>query len=71
MTAWLAEGRSLSEARRLSQADVLKAVSEGAEEHCALLAVKTLQAAIEDYERRQESAGAAPQTDITPDALKP
>lgn len=44
--ATLAEGKSLDEARRLAQADVLKATGEQHDEHCALLAVNTLHAAI-------------------------
>ncbi len=47
MAAWLAEGKSLDEARRLSPAEVLKATGDGAEEHCALLAVNTLRAALD------------------------
>jgi Mrp family chromosome partitioning ATPase len=60
LAAWLAEGRSLDEAQELSQVDVLRAVGEGAEEHCALLAVNTLRAALDDY-LRQTSAAALSQ----------
>ncbi len=58
MTAWLAEERTLEEARRLSQAEVLKAVGNGVEPHCALLAVNTLHAALDAHLRQESRAGA-------------
>jgi len=47
----LAKGKSVSEARRISQQDVLNALGGLPEEseHCALLAANTLREAIKDY----------------------
>jgi ATP-binding protein involved in chromosome partitioning len=59
MAAWLAEGKSLDEARLLSPAEVLKATGDGAEEHCALLAVSTLQAALDTCPPQEAPAPAA------------
>lgn len=58
MAAWLAEGKSLDEAREVSPAEVLKATGDGAEEHCALLAVNTLRSALDTWARREEPAPA-------------
>ena len=51
MVTELARGKSIGEARRISQRDVLSALGGLPEEseHCALLAVNTLKAAIRDY----------------------
>ena len=51
MVIELAKGRSVSEARRISQRDVLGALSglPGESEHCALMAAETLKEAIIDY----------------------
>ena len=51
MVTELAGGKSIIEARRISQRDVLSALGGLPEEseHCALLAVNTLKAAIRDY----------------------
>lgn len=51
MTTCLAEGKTLVQAKQISQQDVLNAL-EGVpkdHEHCALLATNTLKAACEDY----------------------
>lgn len=51
MVTELAKGKSISEARRISQQDVLEALGGLPEEskHCALLAANTLKEAIKDY----------------------
>jgi nitrogen fixation NifU-like protein len=51
MVTELAKGKSIVEAQRLSQQDVLTALGGLPEEseHCALLAANTLKAAIKDY----------------------
>ena len=51
MVTELAKGKKLSQARRISQEDVLNALGGLPEEseHCALLAADTLKAAIKDY----------------------
>ena len=51
MVTELAKGKSVSEARRLSQQDVLGALGglPRESEHCALLAADTLKEAIRDY----------------------
>jgi nitrogen fixation NifU-like protein len=51
MVTELAGGKSIIEARRISQGDVLSALGGLPEEseHCALLAVNTLKEAIRDY----------------------
>ena len=51
MTTELARGKSLAEAQEISQQDVLKALGGLPEEseHCALLAVNTLNEAINNY----------------------
>jgi nitrogen fixation protein NifU and related proteins len=53
MATELAAGKSLSEAAQLEQQDVLQALGglPAESEHCALLAVNTLKAAIGDYEK--------------------
>jgi nitrogen fixation NifU-like protein len=47
----LAKGKRLSEAQKITQQDVLKALDELPEDdlHCALLAANTLQEAIKDH----------------------
>jgi len=51
LTTCLAEGKTIAEARRISQQDVLDALDGLPEDHqhCALLATNTLKAACEDY----------------------
>jgi len=51
MVTEMAKGKSVSEARRISQQDVLNALGGLPEEseHCALLAANTLREAIKDY----------------------
>jgi nitrogen fixation NifU-like protein len=51
MVTELAKGKSISEARKISQEDVLNALGGLPEEsqHCALLAANTLKEAIRDY----------------------
>jgi nitrogen fixation NifU-like protein len=51
MTTCMAEGRTIAEAKAISQQDVLNALDGLPEdnEHCALLATNTLKAACEDY----------------------
>jgi nitrogen fixation NifU-like protein len=51
MVTELAKGKSITEAHRISQKDVLDALGGLPEEsqHCALLAANTLKAAIKDY----------------------
>lgn len=51
MVTELAKGKSVSEAQRISQQDVLSALGglPKASEHCALLAANTLKEAIRDY----------------------
>jgi len=51
MVTEMATGRSIAEARKMTQADVLNALGGLPEEsqHCALLAANTLKAAIKDY----------------------
>jgi len=58
MATELAIGKTLPEAARLEQQDVLQALGGLPEEseHCALLAANTLKAAIEDYDARQQTA---------------
>jgi len=57
MATELASGKSLPEAARLEQQDVLQGLGGLPEEseHCALLAANTLKAAIGDYEARQQT----------------
>ena len=56
MAASLAKGKTLREAAKLEQKDILEALGNlpPATEHCALLAVNTLKAAIEDFLRLQQ-----------------
>lgn len=51
MVTFLAKGRSISEARKITQQDVLDGLGGLPEEsrHCALLAANTLKEAIKDY----------------------
>jgi len=51
MATEMATGKSIAEARKITQADVLNALGGLPEEsqHCALLAANTLKAAIKDY----------------------
>jgi nitrogen fixation NifU-like protein len=56
MVTELAKGKSLAEAHRISQHDVLDSLGGLPEEsqHCALLAANTLKAAIKDYLQLQK-----------------
>jgi len=54
MTAWIAESKSLKEALNLTPEEILKAAGEMVEEHCALLAVNTLRAALDNYQKQQK-----------------
>jgi len=56
MLTALAEGRTIDEARRLTDDDVVEALGGIPEKkrHCSQLGVRALQAAIEDWERRRE-----------------
>jgi len=55
MVTELAKGKSIVESKNIEQQDILDALGGLPEEgeHCAILAAKTLKAAIEDYLRRQ------------------
>ncbi len=57
MTTCLAEGKTVEEAKTISQKDVLDALGGLPEdsEHCALLAANTLQAACDNYEKEAQS----------------
>ncbi len=71
MTASIAKGRAVREAAKLKQEDILEALGTlpPETEHCALLAVNTLKAAIEDYVRlRQESPKAVGQNEKKEDS---
>jgi nitrogen fixation NifU-like protein len=56
MLTSLAEGRTVEEARRITDDDVVEALGGIPERkrHCSLLGVRALQAALEDWERRRE-----------------
>ena len=58
MLTSLAEGKMIEDARRISDDDVVEALGGIPEnkKHCSLLGVRALQAAIDDWERRQEKA---------------
>jgi nitrogen fixation NifU-like protein len=49
MTCELAKGKTLADARQISQQDVLDALGGLPEEHCALLSTDTLKKAIDNY----------------------
>jgi nitrogen fixation NifU-like protein len=55
MLTTLAEGRTVEEARRITDDDVVEALGgiPARKRHCSLLGVRALQAAIEDWERRR------------------
>ena len=55
MLTALAEGKTVAEARRITDDDVIEALGGIPERkrHCSLLGVQALQAAIADWERRQ------------------
>jgi len=57
MLTALAEGRSVEEAKRITDDDVVEALGGIPERkrHCSLLGVRALQAAIDDWERRAAS----------------
>lgn len=58
----LADGRTIEEARRITDDDVVEALGGIPErkKHCSLLGVKALQAAIGDWERRQGATDGNP-----------
>lgn len=59
MTSCMAEGRTIAEAKEISQQDVLR-VLDGLpkdHEHCALLATNTLKAACENYLSKEKLKG--------------
>jgi len=55
MASEMCKGKTISEAPKIRQEDILAALDGLPEEgeHCALLAANTLKAAIKDYMRRQ------------------
>ena len=55
MLTALAEGKSVEDARRITDDDVIEALGGIPEKkrHCSLLGVRALQAAIEDWEKRR------------------
>ena len=59
MTTELAKGKSLADAQKLSQQDILKYLGglPKESEHCALLAVNTLQEALKDYLAARNDSG--------------
>jgi nitrogen fixation NifU-like protein len=62
MLTSLAEGRTVEEAKRITDDDVVEALGGIPEKkkHCSLLGVRALQAAIADWERRRGAGGGAP-----------
>jgi nitrogen fixation NifU-like protein len=63
MVTEMVKGKSISEARKTTQRDVLDALGglPRESEHCALLAANTLKAAIRDYiAMKQQPSGASP-----------
>ncbi len=60
MLTMLAEGRSVAEAKQISDDDVIQALGGIPERkrHCSLLGVRALLAALADYEARGGAAGA-------------
>ncbi|NLV44906.1 MAG: P-loop NTPase [Candidatus Hydrogenedentes bacterium] len=63
MATELAEGKTVREAGRIEQKDILEALDGMPEEHqhCALLASNTLKAAVADFMARQAARGNPPQ----------
>ena len=59
MVAQMAKGKSIAKIKKLTAQDILDALGGLPEEseHCALLAVDTLKAALEDIVRREKAAG--------------
>lgn len=57
MLTALAEGKSVEEARRITDDDVIEALGGIPEKkkHCSLLGVRALQAAVDDWESRRET----------------
>jgi nitrogen fixation NifU-like protein len=55
MLTALAEGKNIVDARRITDDDVIEALGGIPEKkrHCSLLGVRALQAAIDDWEKRQ------------------
>lgn len=60
MMTVLALGKSLEEAKNLTDADVVTALGGLPEQkvHCSLIGIKALHAAVKDYERRRGAASA-------------
>lgn len=54
LAAWMAEDISIAEARQLAPEEVYKAADEMVEKHCAVLAVNTLRAALDNYKEQQQ-----------------
>lgn len=67
MATCLAEGKAIEDVLDLRQKDILDALGgfPSEFEHCALLSVNTLQAACENYLKRQAGSGATPQDTLT------
>ena len=59
MTTVLAQGKTIEEAKAISDDDIVSALRGLPENkrHCSLLGVRALRAALEDYERRKANAG--------------
>ncbi|MBN2486965.1 MAG: iron-sulfur cluster assembly scaffold protein [Bacteroidales bacterium] len=57
LTAWIAEGKTITEALQLTPTDVFRAAGEQVEAHCAILAIKTLRASLTSYLQQQNSIG--------------
>lgn len=62
MLTALADGRTLDEARRITDDEVVEALGGIPEKkrHCSLLGVRALQAALDDWERRRSAAEPTP-----------
>jgi len=62
MLTALAEGRTIEEARSITDDDVIEALGGIPERkrHCSLLGVRALQFALEDWERRREGREGQP-----------
>lgn len=62
MTTTLAMGMALEDAKKLTDDDIIRALGgiPSNKEHCSLMGVGALQAAIRDYETRQEQSSRRP-----------
>lgn len=67
MTSELAKGRSLEEARRITEQDVIDALGGLPEfkQHCSNLAVGALRNAIDEYMEKTKTSGNSPERDST------